>query len=101
MSKLTEIIVELGGSILDDRSISRKVILDLDIEADLGIDSIDLLALAVDLEENIDVVITDRDLSRIRTVGDTILCIVGELELRRIGCGAASVGRTIEERPTR
>lgn len=51
---------------------------------DLGIDSIDLLSLAVDLEEEFDIVIADRDFGRIRTIGDAIVYILGVCELRRI-----------------
>ena len=40
---------------------------------DLGLDSIDRLALAVDFEEKFDVVIPDVALCRIHTIGDAIL----------------------------
>lgn len=50
---------------------------------DLGIDSIDLMALAIELEEEFDVVLTDRDLLRMHTIGETMVCIVGVMELRR------------------
>lgn len=49
---------------------------------DLGVDSIDLLSLAVDLEEEFDVVITDQALGRIRTIGDVVPCITNAVELR-------------------
>lgn len=42
---------------------------------DLGIDSIDLLALAIELEEAFAIVLTDRDLLRMHTIGDTMVCI--------------------------
>ena len=67
---------------------------------DLGVDSIDLLALAFDLEEEFDVVVTDQALCQIRTVGDAVPCVVNALELRRISCEASAV-QTICESVTR
>jgi acyl carrier protein len=64
---------------------------------DLGVDSIDLLALAIDLEKEFDVVIADEAFYRIRTIGDMILYMNGTVELRRIGC--ATTG-TVEKPKT-
>lgn len=68
---------------------------------DLGVDSIDLLSLAVELEEEFDVVITDQALCRIRTIGDTVPCIANALELRRNSRDAASVDQATRESLTR
>jgi acyl carrier protein len=68
---------------------------------DLGVDSIDLLALALDLEDEFDVVVTDQALCRIHTVGDAVPCVANALELRRISCEAASADQTIGESVTR
>ena len=67
---------------------------------DLGIDSIDLLSLAIDLEEEFDVVVTDQALYRIRTIGDTIVCMVDAFELRRIEQEASSLRQTADESST-
>ncbi|MCA9120453.1 MAG: hypothetical protein H6822_09510 [Planctomycetaceae bacterium] len=58
---------------------------------DLRVDSIDLLALALDLEEEFDVVIADVVLYRMRTIGDAIGCMVDACELRRIEREVASI----------
>jgi acyl carrier protein len=61
---------------------------------DLGVDSIDLLALAIELEEEFDIVISDQTLGRIRTIGDTVPCVANALELRRNSRDAASEYQT-------
>jgi acyl carrier protein len=66
------------------------------LHEDLGIDSVDLLALAIDLEEEFDVVVTDQALYRIRTIGDTIVCVVGAFELRPIEQEASSLHQTTD-----
>jgi acyl carrier protein len=70
------------------------------LSEDLGIDSIDLLALAIDLEAEFDVVIADVVLHRVRTIGDTIVCVVGACELRRVEREATSLPAVSDERPT-
>jgi acyl carrier protein len=55
------------------------------LAGDLGVDSIDLLALAIDLEVAFDVTICDRAFRCIRTVGDTILFVTDALDTRDVG----------------
>lgn len=81
--------------------VARELLTEKTSVEDLGMDSIDLLALAVELEEEFDVVILDRALCRILTIGDMIACVAGAVELRRIGRGAALMRQTIDDRPIR
>jgi acyl carrier protein len=64
---------------------------------DLGVDSMDLLALAVELEEEFDIVISDQNLFRIRKIGDMFPRVANALELRRNSRDATSVYHTISE----
>jgi acyl carrier protein len=67
---------------------------DTSLVDDLGIDSIDLLALGVELEEEYDVVISNEALCRIRTVRDVVLCMAGAREVRRPDAPGVSVRTT-------
>ncbi len=58
---------------------------------DLGIDSIDRLVLAVELEREFGVVIPDEALCGIQTIGDTMPCIARAIESQRINRGPAAV----------
>lgn len=49
---------------------------------DLGVDSIDMLALAVALEVRFDVCISDETLGRVRTVGGVAPCVADAMALR-------------------
>ena len=51
---------------------------------DLGIDSIDRLALAVELEEKFNIAIHDDALHRLRTIGDMVPCIAIAVEIREL-----------------
>lgn len=70
------------------------------LQEDMGIDSLDLLALAIDLEEEFDVVVTGHDLNRIRTIGDTMVFMAGAVELRRVERESSSLRQTTNERST-
>ncbi len=50
---------------------------DTDIRADLGLDSLQLMSLAVQLEAEYGVTISDRDAANIQTVGD-VMKLLGE-----------------------
>ncbi len=50
---------------------------DTDIRADLGLDSLQLMSLAVQLESEYGVTISDRDAANIQTVGD-VMKLLGE-----------------------
>ena len=65
---------------------------------DLGIDSIDRLALAVEFEEQFDVVIRDDALHRLRTIGDIIPCVMGALEVRQTVEEATAMSQAIDEK---
>jgi acyl carrier protein len=65
----------------------ERLTADTSLVEDLGIDSVDLLALGVELEKEFDVVISDEALFCIRTVGDAVSCIALARELRPIGDG--------------
>jgi acyl carrier protein len=49
---------------------------------DLGLDSIDMLALAVALELRFDVCIADEELGRVQTVGGVVPCVMTAIALR-------------------
>lgn len=68
---------------------------------DLGSDSIDLLAMASDLENEFDVLITDEDIRRVRTIGDTVLCVIGALELQRVQRGPTAGRKHVTLIPNR
>ena len=56
------------------------------LREDLGVDSIDKLALALELEEEFNVVIADEALCHIRTIGETAASITSALAVcRRAG----------------
>ncbi len=50
---------------------------DMDLVADLGIDSLKALRLLVELEDRFDVEINDEDATRISTVGDVLDYVAG------------------------
>ena len=49
-----------------------KITLDTDIHSDLALNSLELVNFAVEVEEEFDVVIPDKEAMGIRTVGDVI-----------------------------
>lgn len=51
---------------------------------DLGVDSMDRLALAADLEDEFHVVILDRELHNFHSIGDVVLYMAGECEKLRV-----------------
>ena len=65
----------------------EQVALHTRLAEDLGVDSIDRLALALELEEEFDVAISDNALSQMRTIGDAILCAVAAVKSRRLNRG--------------
>ena len=57
-----------------------KVNMDTSFEQDLGADSLDLVELIMELEENYDVTIPDEDAQKISTVGDAVRYIEANVE---------------------
>ena len=74
-------VVELVATIADRNvnSISDAA----DLSADLGIDSIDRIELAMDLEEEFDIRICDDDIGGARTVGDVVRIVEESLAAYR------------------
>ena len=54
-----------------------------DLRADLGIDSIDRVELAMDVEEEFDIKICDDDIGGAGTVGDVVRIVVASLAANR------------------
>ena len=69
LEKLTNIIREHTG----DNSIVINE--DMDLKADLGLNSLDLVNLACVVEDEFDIEITDRNIKDFRTVKDVLLFI--------------------------
>ena len=59
----------------------REVIGSARIASDLGADSIDLVELAMEFEDEFDIEISDDDAEKLITVDDVILYIAGKLNL--------------------
>ena len=57
-----------------------KVNMDTSFEQDLGADSLDLVELIMELEENYDFTIPDEDAQNISTVGDAVRYIEANVE---------------------
>ena len=57
-----------------------KVNMDTSFEQDLGADSLDLVELIMELEENYDFTIPDEDAQKISTVGDAVRYIEANVE---------------------
>jgi acyl carrier protein len=57
-----------------------KVNMDTSFEQDLGADSLDLVELIMELEENYDVTIPDEDAQKLSTVGDAVRYIEANVE---------------------
>ena len=57
-----------------------KVNMDTSFEQDLGADSLDLVELIMQLEENYDFTIPDEDAQKISTVGDAVRYIEANVE---------------------
>ena len=74
-------VIELIAAIADVevKSISDES----DLSADLGIDSIDRIELAMDLEEEFDIRIQDDDIGGARTVGDVVRILEASLAAYR------------------
>lgn len=73
-----EVIADLVG--VDRERLSAAT----SLSDDLGVDSIDMLALAFALELRFDVRISDEALGRVRTVGGVVPCVADAMALR---CG--------------
>ncbi len=69
LEQLTEMIREYK----DDDSII--VTEETNLQLDLGLDSLELVNLAVEVEDEFDIEIPDRDIKDLRTVGDVIAII--------------------------
>ena len=69
LEKLTNIIREHTG----DNSIEINE--DMDLKADLGLNSLDLVNLAGEVEDEFDIEIPDRNIKDFRTVKDVLLFI--------------------------
>ena len=57
-----------------------KVNMDTSFEQDLGADSLDLVELIMELEENYDFTIPDEDAQKLSTVGDAVRYIEANVE---------------------
>lgn len=68
---------------------------------DLGMDSIDRLALALGFEDEFDVVITDEAIFGVRTIAEMTQCMADAFQQRRIRRGIPPTVETINEEPTR
>ena len=68
LSKLKEIIVD----IISDADVIAKINEDTDLVQDLGFDSLNMLMMAVGIEENFNVPIQDMDSSTFKKVKDVI-----------------------------
>jgi acyl carrier protein len=64
---------------------SKRLSATTSLSDDLGVDSIDMLALAVALELKFDVCISDEALGRVRTVGGVVPCVSDAIALRDDG----------------
>jgi len=53
------------------------------LSEDLGIDSMDRLALAIELEQEFEVAIFNEALCRVRTIGDVVPCVAGAMDKKR------------------
>ncbi len=73
--KLKEIIIR--NLDVSDSSIT----LDTNIVKDLGVDSLDIVELVLDVEEVFDIVVADEDLVSLKTIGDAVLYIKKEIML--------------------
>ena len=69
IEKITKIINEYTGN--NDVSITEKTVL----IADLGLNSLDLVNLACEVEDEFDIEIPDRAIKDFKTVGDVIIFI--------------------------
>lgn len=65
---------------------------------DLGVDSIDRLALAIELEERFDVVIHDDAFYGLRTIGDIVPCVNGDSATSRSDESVDLIDRVMRER---
>ncbi|AEH51140.1 acyl carrier protein [Pseudothermotoga thermarum DSM 5069] len=73
--RVKELVAEKLGIDVDD------VVEDADLVDDLGADSLDLVDLAMAIEDEFGVTIPDENLEKIRTVGDIIENLLSQLEV--------------------
>ena len=72
-------VIEVVSRTLKDVDES-KVNMDTSFEQDLGADSLDLVELIMELEENYDFTIPDEDAQKLSTVGDAVRYIEANVE---------------------
>ena len=78
MAVIDDVIAVVSRTLKDvDES---KVSMDTSFEQDLGADSLDLVELIMELEENYDVTIPDEDAQKLSTVGDAVRYIEANVE---------------------
>ena len=78
MAVIDDVIAVVSRTLKDvDES---KVSLDTSFEQDLGADSLDLVELIMELEENYDFTIPDEDAQKLTTVGDAVRYIEANVE---------------------
>ena len=78
MAVIDDVIAVVSRTLKDvDES---KVNMDTSFEQDLGADSLDLVELIMELEENYDVTIPDEDAQKLSTVGDAVRYIEANVE---------------------
>ena len=80
MATKLEIAADVRQAITDQIGYTHEQIDDgKDLEADLHCDALDLVELAMVLEERFEIVIPKEDASAVHTVGDWILLVQGKL----------------------
>ena len=80
MAIIDEVIDVIARTLKDvDKS---KVTMETNFERDLGADSLDLVELIMELEENYDVTIADEDAQKITTVGEAVRYVEGNADAK-------------------
>ena len=62
--------------IVNDHFDRKDISIDMDLIDDVGADSLDSVEVIMAVEEQLDVVIPDEDVEKLRTIGDIILSYV-------------------------
>lgn len=75
-------VVEYIINACDQKMKAEDVKMELSLKDDLDLDSVGSLTAMMDLEEHFDIVIEDKELPKLKTVGDVVALIEGELKNR-------------------